>query len=116
MGIETRNGLLIDVVTSYIPSQKAVRDAVKNGRLPLWNRFHIAFGRQAEKRNAGLVGGRPGFVGSQVTPQEWCFASSFLLPLSKPRATRDHWRWAQGQVHAEGEQVRNEDPTRNPGR
>jgi hypothetical protein len=42
MGIATRNGLLIDVVTSYIPSQKAVRDAVKNGRLPLWNRFHMA--------------------------------------------------------------------------
>ncbi len=42
MGITTRNGLLIDVVTSYIPSQKAVRDAVKNGRLPLWNRFHMA--------------------------------------------------------------------------
>src|SRR5262245_33392678 len=42
MGITTRNGLLIDVVTSYIPSQKAVRDSVKNGRLPLWNRFHMA--------------------------------------------------------------------------
>ena len=42
MGITTRNGLLIDVVTSYIPSQKAVRDAVKNGRLPLWNRFSMA--------------------------------------------------------------------------
>src|SRR5262245_36300703 len=42
MGITTRNGLLIDVVTSYIPSQKAVRDAVKHGRLPLWNRFHMA--------------------------------------------------------------------------
>src|SRR4029453_17316031 len=42
MGITTRNGLLIDVVTSYIPSQKAVREAVKNGRLPLWNRFHMA--------------------------------------------------------------------------
>ncbi len=42
MGIqETRTGLLSDVIAQYIPERSAVRDAVKNGRLPLWNRFHM---------------------------------------------------------------------------
>lgn len=34
-----RNGILSDVVYQMIPWQKAVREAVKHGRLPLWNRF-----------------------------------------------------------------------------
>ena len=43
MGIfDTRTPLLSDVVSSYIPLQKALRDAAKNGRLPLWNRFSAA--------------------------------------------------------------------------
>ncbi len=43
MGIfDTRTPLLSDVVHSYIPARKALRDAVKNGRLPLWNRFSAA--------------------------------------------------------------------------
>jgi hypothetical protein len=37
----TRTPLLSDVTSSYIPSRKAVREAVKNGRLPLWNRFSM---------------------------------------------------------------------------
>ena len=39
---DTRTPLLSDVVFSYIPSRKAVRDAAKNGHLPLWNRFSMA--------------------------------------------------------------------------
>ena len=39
---KTRNGLLVDVVSQMIPWRKAVREAVANGRLPLWNRFVLA--------------------------------------------------------------------------
>jgi hypothetical protein len=42
LGPETRTPLLSDVIHSYIPSRKAVREAVKSGRLPLWNRFSMA--------------------------------------------------------------------------
>jgi hypothetical protein len=37
-----RTPLLSDVVYSMIPWQKAVREAVKHGRAPLWNRFVLA--------------------------------------------------------------------------
>jgi hypothetical protein len=37
-----RTPLLSDVVYSMIPWQKAVREAIKNGRAPLWNRFVLA--------------------------------------------------------------------------
>lgn len=37
-----RTPLLVDVVDMQIPWRKAVRDSVKNGRLPLWNRFQLA--------------------------------------------------------------------------
>nr|MDQ5872063.1 YfhO family protein [Acidobacteriota bacterium] len=37
-----RSPVLVDVVASYIPWRKAVREAVENGRLPLWNRFTLA--------------------------------------------------------------------------
>ncbi|HTO88602.1 MAG TPA: hypothetical protein VMR54_13865 [Thermoanaerobaculia bacterium] len=40
MGVgPTRTHDLVDVSCSMVPWQKAVREAVKNGRLPLWNRF-----------------------------------------------------------------------------
>ncbi len=43
MGTETtKTPLLGDVVFQEIPWRKAVREAVKNGRLPLWNRFVLA--------------------------------------------------------------------------
>jgi Bacterial membrane protein YfhO len=43
VGIEkTKSPILGDVVFQEIPWRKAVRDAVKNGRLPLWNRFILA--------------------------------------------------------------------------
>jgi hypothetical protein len=38
----TRNVALGDVVYQEIPWRKAVREAAKNGRLPLWNRFVLA--------------------------------------------------------------------------
>ncbi len=37
-----RTPLLGDVVDQHIPWRKAVREAAKNGRLPLWNRFQLA--------------------------------------------------------------------------
>ena len=43
MGTEkTRTPILSDVALQEIPWRKAVREAVKNGRLPLWNRFVLA--------------------------------------------------------------------------
>ena len=43
VGIEkTKSPILGDVVYQEIPWRKAVRDAVKNGRLPLWNRFILS--------------------------------------------------------------------------
>jgi hypothetical protein len=43
MGTEkTQTPLLSDVVFQEIPWRKAVRESVKNGRLPLWNRFVLA--------------------------------------------------------------------------
>src|SRR5262249_9609828 len=43
MGVQgVRTPILSDVVSSYIPSRKAVREAIKHGRLPLWNRFSMA--------------------------------------------------------------------------
>lgn len=38
----TKSPILGDVVSQEIPWRKAVREAVKNGRLPLWNRFILA--------------------------------------------------------------------------
>ncbi len=37
-----RTPVLVDVVASYLPWRKAVRESVENGRLPLWNRFELA--------------------------------------------------------------------------
>ncbi|HTO87623.1 MAG TPA: YfhO family protein [Thermoanaerobaculia bacterium] len=38
----TRNAVLGDVVYQGIPWRKAIREEVKNGRFPLWNRFSLA--------------------------------------------------------------------------
>ena len=59
--------LLSDVVYQEIPWRKAVREAAKNGRLPLWNRFILA--------------GEPLLAVQQpvvMHPATWI---SFLLPL-----------------------------------
>ena len=43
MGVgPTRTPILGDVVFQEVPWRKAVREAARNGRLPLWNRFQLA--------------------------------------------------------------------------
>jgi hypothetical protein len=65
----TRSPILGDVVFQEIPWRKAVREALKNGRLPLWNRF----------QNAGeplLAVQQP----AVLHPATWI---GFLLPLAQ---------------------------------
>ncbi|HEY3171068.1 MAG TPA: hypothetical protein VGK86_00680, partial [Thermoanaerobaculia bacterium] len=65
----TRSPILGDVVSQMIPFRKAVRDAIKNGRLPLWNRF--------------LLAGEPLLAAQQpaaLHPTTWI---GFLLPLAQ---------------------------------
>ena len=65
----TRSPILGDVVFQEIPWRKAVREAVKNGRLPLWNRFQLA--------------GEPLLAVQQpavLHPATWI---GFLLPLAQ---------------------------------
>jgi hypothetical protein len=70
MGTETtKTPLLSDVVFQELPWRKAVREAVKNGRLPLWNRFVLA--------------GEPLLAVQQpavLHPATWI---GFLLPLAQ---------------------------------
>ncbi len=64
-----RTPLLSDVVSSMIPWQKAVRESVRHGRLPLWNRF--------------VLGGEPLLAVQQAAvlhPFTW---AGFLLPLGQ---------------------------------
>jgi hypothetical protein len=70
MGIEgTKSPILGDVVTQFIPFRKAVRDAVKNGRLPLWNRFVLA--------------GEPLLANTQPAVLHPGTVIGFLLPLAQ---------------------------------
>ncbi|HEX9149511.1 MAG TPA: YfhO family protein, partial [Thermoanaerobaculia bacterium] len=70
MGIgRTRSPILGDVVYQEIPWRKAAREAMKNGRLPLWNRFPLA--------------GEPLLAVQQpavLHPSTWI---GFLLPLAQ---------------------------------
>lgn len=69
-GIEgTKSPILGDVVTQFIPFRKAVRDAVKNGRLPLWNRFVLA--------------GEPLLANTQPAVLHPGTLIGFLLPLAQ---------------------------------
>jgi hypothetical protein len=64
---KARNPLVVDVVSQMIPWRKAVREALENGRLPLWNRF--------------LLGGEPLLGVAQPAvfhPGTWL---GLLLPL-----------------------------------
>ena len=66
---EVRQAVLGDVVYQMIPWQKAIREAVENGRLPLWNRF--------------VLGGEPLLAVQQhgvLHPTTWI---GFLLPLAQ---------------------------------
>ncbi len=70
MGIHgTRTPILGDVVSEMIPYRKAVREAFKNGRLPLWNRFLLAGGPL-------LAGQQP----AVLHPATWI---GMLLPLAQ---------------------------------
>ncbi len=70
MGIKgTKSPILGDVVTQFIPFRKAVRDAVKNGRLPLWNRFVLA--------------GEPLLANTQPAVLHPGTLIGFLLPLAQ---------------------------------
>jgi hypothetical protein len=65
----TRSPILSDVAFQMIPFRKAVREAIKNGRLPLWNRF--------------LLAGEPLLAAQQpaaLHPMTWL---GFLLPLAQ---------------------------------
>jgi hypothetical protein len=70
MGTEkTKTPGLTDVTYQMIPWRKAIREAVKNGRLPLWNRFMLA--------------GDPLLAVQQpavLHPETWI---GFLLPLAQ---------------------------------
>ena len=61
--------ILSDVVASMIPWHKAVREAAKNGRFPLWNRFCLV----GEPLLAVLAHGA-------LHPENWI---GFLLPLAQ---------------------------------
>ncbi len=65
----TRNPALGDVVYQEIPWRKAVREAIKNGRLPLWNRFVLA--------------GEPLLAVQQPAVLHPATGIGFLLPLSQ---------------------------------
>jgi hypothetical protein len=65
----TKSPILGDVVTQFIPFRKAVRDAVKNGRLPLWNRFVLA--------------GEPLLANTQPAVLHPGTVIGFLLPLAQ---------------------------------
>ncbi len=50
-----RTPLLSDVVYSMIPWQKAVRESLKHGRLPLWNRFVLSGEPLLAVQQAGVL-------------------------------------------------------------
>src|SRR5215472_4863896 len=74
--------ILSDVVASMIPWHKAVREAVKNGRFPLWNRFCLV----GEPLLAVLAHGalHPENVIGFLLPlaQAWTFLSTLRLFIS----------------------------------
>ena len=65
----TSTPLLSDVISYSIPVRKAVREAVKHGRFPLWNRFDL--------------GGTPLLAAQQPAVFHPATGISFLLPLAQ---------------------------------
>lgn len=65
---EIANGILSDLVHEVVPSRKAVRENVKNGRLPLFSRFNRC--------------GEPLLASAQPAPFHPGVWLGFLLPLS----------------------------------
>ncbi|HEV8610227.1 MAG TPA: YfhO family protein [Thermoanaerobaculia bacterium] len=93
MGIkDTRSPILGDVVSQFIPFRKAVRDAIKNGRLPLWNRFVLAGEPLLANTQPAVL--HPGTVIGFLLPlaQAWTFEMSlrhFLALLAMYLFLRD---------------------------
>lgn len=83
MGIaKTKSPILGDVVFQEIPWRKAVRDAVKNGRLPLWNRFILAGEPLLAMQQPAVF--HPSTVIGMLLPlaQAWTFEMTFTLFLA----------------------------------
>ncbi len=78
----SRTPLLGDVVQQEIPWRKAVRDAVKNGRLPLWNRFILAGEPLLAMQQPAVL--HPSTWIGMLLPlaQAWTFEMSFTLFLA----------------------------------
>jgi Bacterial membrane protein YfhO len=83
MGIaRTKSPILGDVVFQEIPWRKAVRDAVKNGRLPLWNRFILA-GEPLLAMQQPAVFHPATWIGMLLPlAQAWTFEMTFTLFLA----------------------------------
>ena len=73
---------LTDVPGSMVPWQKAVRESVKNGRLPLWNRFTLAGEPLLAVLQHGML--HPGTWLGFLLPlgQAWTFAMSLRIFLA----------------------------------
>jgi hypothetical protein len=79
---KTKSPILGDVVFQEIPWRKAVREAVKNGRLPLWNRFILAGEPLLAMQQPAVF--HPSTVIGMLLPlaQAWTFEMSFTLFLA----------------------------------
>lgn len=74
--------MLSDVVYQEIPWRKAVRDAFKNGRLPLWNRFFLA-GEPLLAVQQPVVLHPATWIGMLLPlAQEWTFEMAFRYFLA----------------------------------
>jgi len=83
MGIgKTKSPILGDVVFQEIPWRKAVREAVKNGRLPLWNRFILAGEPLLAMQQPAVL--HPATWAGMLLPlaQAWTFEMTFTLFLA----------------------------------
>jgi hypothetical protein len=83
MGITgTRSPILGDVVSQEIPWRKAVREAIKNGRLPLWNRFILAGEPLLAMQQPAVI--HPATWIGMLLPlaQAWTFEMTFTLFLA----------------------------------
>ncbi|MEX0879755.1 MAG: YfhO family protein [Thermoanaerobaculia bacterium] len=81
--VRTWNPLTVDVVSQMLPWRKAVRDALENGRLPLWNPHLLAGAPLLAVQQPAVL--HPGtWIGLLLPlPQAWTFDMTlrFLLGL-----------------------------------
>lgn len=79
---KTKSPILGDVVYQEIPWRKAVREAIKNGRLPLWNRF-ILVGEPLLAMQQPAVLHPATWIGMLLPlAQAWTFEMTFTLFLA----------------------------------